>query len=388
MAKAYSFIITSDDGGTPPQMDLVKDKIPGNSLTPTYGDFLVFRDGSHDASIYVSSNLDGNYSFEYTVTGIYEIRIGSGGVGHTVQDELKDIHLIGVDPLSSADVVNTLVSTSTVLPLSAAMGKSLEDDKADDSDLTTHTGGANPHSDSASDTDLTAHEVASNPHSGSASDTPGDGMQDEGSGVMGIAVSTEAAELDLGFNAAKQLQLLKSFSSEVYINENMTFGQLMSVIDNRLRQLTDQGGGAGKFYAFLHSLEYEDSSPSNDSATPVIDVTLAAYKNYLTMSIMKTPEMRQIVVYFTGDADGNTAYVRLSAGGLSQGSGAIVSTDPTPFAIYLDITSLSNWGSHKITIDMKTDSPDFEVTQLSLVVRDDVTALSGETSYEQEHPVE
>ena len=376
MAKAYSFIITSDDGGTPPQMDLVKDKIPGNSLTPTYGDFLVFRDGSHDASIYVSSNLDGNYSFEYTVTGIYEIRIGSGGVGHTVQDELKDIHLIGVDPLSSADVVNDLVSSDTDKPLSAAMGKSLEDDKADDSDLT-------------------AHEVASNPHSGSASDTPGDGMQDEGSGVMGIAVSTEAAELDLGFNAAKQLQLLKSFSSEVYINENMTFGQLMSVIDNRMRQLTEQGqsqADSGAFYEQLFELYAEDTSPSSATLTPLITCVSTTYGRRLDLPFIKTPEMRQLVYYFytqENNASGN-GYVKLFGDALSVESAVIAGKGWVKRALYLDITSLSNWEVHHVYIDMKTNNASYQLQVASEVViaRALTTALSGETSYEQENPVE
>ena len=104
MAKRYPFAITSDDGATPAQLDVVKDKIPGNSSTPTYGDFKVYKDSVFQADIYVTSNLDGLYYFEYTESGIYEIRVGSLGIGHTAQDELKNIYLVADDGLTEADL--------------------------------------------------------------------------------------------------------------------------------------------------------------------------------------------------------------------------------------------------------------------------------------------
>jgi len=158
MAKRYPFIIASDDGATPAQLNLVKDKIPGNSSTPTYGDFKVYKDSVFQADIYVTSNLDGIYYFEYTESGIYEIRIGSSSAGHTAQDELKNIYLIGDDALSKSDVVDDLVSTDTDKPLSANQGKELEDNKA--------------------------------------SDTPGDGLAVNASHELSIYVDDETVEID------------------------------------------------------------------------------------------------------------------------------------------------------------------------------------------------
>jgi len=112
MSKRYTFILTSDDGGSPAQMDLEKTKTPGNPSTPTFGDFHVYKDGVHDTSIYVYSNSDGSYYFEYTETASYTVYIGSGGAGHAAQAELTDIFLYGDDALTETDIDDVTIGVS------------------------------------------------------------------------------------------------------------------------------------------------------------------------------------------------------------------------------------------------------------------------------------
>lgn len=178
MAKTYTFILGEDDGGSPAQFDLVKDKIPGNASTPTLGDFHVLKDDILQ-NIYVENNLDGSYSFEYTESGVYDVKIGSSGAGHAYQDELRGIYLVGDDGLTTADIVDDLVSTDTDKPLSANQGKELQDNKAEASDLSDH-------------------EAEANPHSGSASSTPGTGLTSETG--QKLAVDYDPSTMQIGNN--------------------------------------------------------------------------------------------------------------------------------------------------------------------------------------------
>ena len=215
----------------------------------------------------------------------------------------------------------------------------------------------------------------------------GKGIKKDASSNLEVEVSADSGEVDLEFNSSDQLRLIKSLSSNVYLTESMTLMQMLSVIDNRLRQNSEQSSpDGGGFYQILHTAVTEDKTPTAASAVTEITTASATYVAYLLLPIMKTPEMRQLVLYFNAfDTD---AYVKLTAGGLSQESQNITdNTGSHPYAIYLDISSLANWVSHDVFIHMKTNGS-FTAEQLSLIVRSEVTSMSGETSYDNENPVE
>ena len=192
MAKQYSFFLTTDDGGAlnTAKMLLVKDKQGG--LDPNPGDFHIYRDGVIDTSIFVTNNGDGSYLFEYTLSGSYTIWIGSGSTGHAAQPELTNIPLIGDDILKAGDVVNNLTSSDTAKPLSAAQGKELQDNKADQSDLDATNTAVGLKADTAT---LSTHTSGGNPHTGSASATAGTGMKAESSQKLGVNVDDLSIEV-------------------------------------------------------------------------------------------------------------------------------------------------------------------------------------------------
>jgi len=117
----------------------------------------------------------------------------------------------------------------------------------------------------------------------------------------------------------------------------------------------------------------------------------AAYVDGLVMPVYKIPEMRQVVVYYRASVSNATAdaYLKLKCGSLSQESAVIESITADNYAVYLDITSLPSWETFELQVEVKVSGGFvFTLDQVSVVVRSDVSALSGETDYEQENPTE
>ena len=221
----------------------------------------------------------------------------------------------------------------------------------------------------------------------------GKGLKKDASSNLEVEISTVAAELDFEFNAANQLKLIKSFSSTNYLGEDKTFSQLMSIIDNRMRQNANlSGSGSGSFYEQLFGLYAEDTSPSSATLTPLITCVSTTYGRRLDLPFIKTPEMRQLVYYFYAQENNASGkgWVKLFGDALSVESAGIEGTGWVKRALYLDISSLSNWEIHHVYIDMRTNNGSYQLQVASEVViaRALVTSLSGEPSYEQENPVE
>lgn len=93
--------------------------------------------GSHTAGLNSQTQVD--------------FRLNNGGIGTPDMTALTlkgngEVLANGSQVVRQADIVNTLISTSTTAPLSANQGKVLQDGKADASTLTSHTGNvSNPH---------------------------------------------------------------------------------------------------------------------------------------------------------------------------------------------------------------------------------------------------
>jgi hypothetical protein len=167
----------------------------------------------------------------------------------------------------------------------------------------------------------------------------------------------------------------------------MTFDQLMTAIDNKMRQNADLTGSEGSFYITLWRGSNDPASPSALALTYTRTFSNAGYYDRLYLPLFKTPEMRQIVYYFTVQtAVPDDGYMKILAGGLSQESDAIVLAGN--YAIYLDITSLANYQTHDIHIHGKVATASMVIEAESLVARSDITSLSGESSYETPNPVE
>lgn len=225
-----------------------------------------------------------------------------------------------------------------------------------------------------------------------ASAVAGDGLTQNGSGNLDLDLSVDAGEVDLEFNASNALRLIKSLSSQVYITEGMTLMQMLSVLDNRLRQVSEASGPEnGGYYQILYSLFIDDSTPSASLTSPTWVTSSAAYVDGLVMPVVKIPEMRQIVVYYRASVSNALAdaYLKVLAGSLSSESAVIESTTAGNYAVYLDITSLPNWETFELQIEVKVSGGyNFTIDQVSAVVRSEVTALAGETTYENPNPVE
>lgn len=220
-----------------------------------------------------------------------------------------------------------------------------------------------------------------------ASAVAGDGLTQNGSGNLDLDLSVAAGEVDLEFNGSNALRLKKSLSSEVYLSESMDLGQMLSVIDNRMRQNAEIIGSEGKFYLSLWRGLNDPAAPSAVDLTYTRTFSNAAYYNRLYIPLFKVPEMRQIVYYFSVQtAVPDDGYMRVRAGGLSQESDAIILADE--YAIYIDITSLANFETHDIYIDGKVATASMVIEAESLIVRNDTTALAGDTSYPASKPVE
>jgi len=204
-----------------------------------------------------------------------------------------------------------------------------------------------------------------------------------------LDLSVVAGKDDFEFDTNDALALKKSLSSTNYISEGMTLNEMLSVIDNRMRQNAQQNSAEGKFYQVLYSLYNEDKTPSAGlTLTSFVNAT-AAYSDGLIFSVVKTPEMRQMVVYYSARVVGAvTAYLKAWAGSLSIESAPITNVAFENKALYLDISSLANWDSHTISLAFKVSGGSFEVRGTHLIVRSDVSALSGDTSYEADNPVE
>jgi|FLOH01.1.fsa_nt_gi hypothetical protein len=197
---------------------------------------------------------------------------------------------------------------------------------------------------------------------------------------------------DMEFNGSNELALIKSLSSQVYITEGMTLMQMLSVLDNRMRQNSElvSSGGNGGYYQILYTLYNEDLSPNTSMTSPSFVCTSTVYADGLVMPLMKTPEMRQLVFYYKASVSNvlGDGYVTLKAGGLSSESAVIDNTTPQNLALYLDITSLSNFDSIEIQIEFKCSGGyTLTATQAMVVARSEITAVAGETSYEQPNPV-
>jgi len=217
----------------------------------------------------------------------------------------------------------------------------------------------------------------------------GEGLKKDGNN-LGIAPSTVAAELDFEFNAADQLRLIKSLSSEVYITAGMTLMQMLSVLDNRIRQLNEIASpDQGSFYQIIYALLNEDTTPSGALTTPTFACTSAAYVDAVRIPVTKIPEMRQLVIYYSAKVTiGQIGYVKGFCNALSQESAAITNDAYETKALYLDISSVANWTIMEIALQMKIDGGTITSQSVNAIVRSDVTALSGETDYQQDNPVE
>ena len=227
-----------------------------------------------------------------------------------------------------------------------------------------------------------------------ASAVAGDGLKKDGSGNLEVEVSTVSTELDLGINSAGQLKLLKTFPVGSYIHNEMTFDQLMTAIDNRMRQLSEQGAGvSGAFYQTLFVGATENNPAGGSVVAKIFTTVSATYADAIVFEITKIPQMRQVVLYYKTYASDALAsgYIKLDVGGLTIESAVIDFTSGSEEyrALYLDISSLSNWETHEFNVNMKVSGGyTLSMRSVSLIVRDDVTSMSGEPTYETENPVE
>ena len=186
---------------------------------------------------------------------------------------------------------------------------------------------------------------------------------------------------------------MKSFSSEVYISDTKTLSQNLSIIDNRLRQNSEQSGAAlGDYYQVLYAGTTENNPAGGSVISPIFTSVSATEADAIVMAITKTPEMRQLVLYFKTYVSDATAdgYIKLRGGSLSTESAVIDTlTGEERRALYLDITSLNNWEEMEIQVNMKISGGfTLSMRNISIVVRGDITALAGETSYNANDPVE
>lgn len=224
------------------------------------------------------------------------------------------------------------------------------------------------------------------------STTFGNGIAGGGGTKPAVNISTVSGEVDMMFNGSGQLTLKKTLSSTSFLTAGMDFGQMMSVIDNRLRQLSELSSPeGGSYYQILYTLMIEDLTPSASLTSPQWVTTSAAYVDGLVMPVMKIPEMRQLVMYFRASVSDATAdaYVKLFAGSLSSESAVIESLTPGNYALYLDITSLPSWATFELQASVKVSGGfTFTLDLVSVIVRSEITALSGATTYENPNPVE
>lgn len=109
MAKRYSITVIDEDGAAQAALDVDLYVGDGNATAKT-GDF--------------TDNTDGTYYIDVAATGEYTVKIGG-----VIQTELQSVWISVDDSLTTGDIINTLVSTSTTDALSAAQGKVLQDAK-------------------------------------------------------------------------------------------------------------------------------------------------------------------------------------------------------------------------------------------------------------------
>ena len=225
------------------------------------------------------------------------------------------------------------------------------------------------------------------------STTLGDGLTGGSGTTLSVDVaSTPADAIDFAFNAGGELVLLKALSSTTYLSADKTLGQLLSIIDNRMRQLSEQtGANDGRFFQILYTPIVEGTPPSGGLSPKVFEVADAAYGTMFTFYIVKIPEMRQVVLYYNADqANGADAYVKIHVGSLSKESDVITTAVPLQLAIYLDISSLANWAIHTVYVEAKIagGAETLDIQGIAVIARDEITAVSGETTYAITDPVE
>ena len=220
----------------------------------------------------------------------------------------------------------------------------------------------------------------------------GKGIKKDASSNLEVEVSADAGEVDLEFNASNALKLVKSFPGARYIVESKTLSENLTIIDNTLSQAASQSSpDGGSFYQVLYVSTSEDLAPSGALSSPFFQMSAATYQTGLYQTIIKIPEMLQLVMYFRAKSDnaGETGYLKLLAGSLSGESTAINTTSYINYAVYLDIASLPNWEPFNIQMQMKiSGGATLTASAVEIVARAEVTALSGETSYNNERPVE
>ena len=220
----------------------------------------------------------------------------------------------------------------------------------------------------------------------------GKGIKKDASSNLEVEVSADSGEVDLEFNASNALKLVKSFPGARYIVESKTLSENLTIIDNTLSQAASQSSpDGGSFYQVLYVSTSEDLAPSGALSSPFFQMSAATYQTGLYQTIIKIPEMLQLVMYFRAKSDnaGETGYLKLLAGSLSGESTAINTTSYINYAVYLDIASLPNWEPFNIQMQMKiSGGATLTASAVEIVARAEVTALSGETSYNNERPVE
>jgi len=450
MSARFTFFLTHEDGDG--DVVYTKDKIEATGAG-ALGDFHVYKDGVLDTSLHVKNNLDGSYYFEYTATAKYTIHIGSSGIGHTEQDELKDLYLPGEDLLATSDIVNNLTSTDTDKPLSAAQGKILEDGK-EDADATilkeadvvndlTSTDTDKPLSaamgksleDGKEDADATILKQAdivddlvtadaTAPLSAKQGKNLEDGKEDADATILKEAdvvdslsstVTTKPLSAakgkalndlidalgdlaDLGYDAddfeesGSDLKIKIDLSSEEYITNEMSLSQILSVLDNRMREaLTGIAAGGGGSYkeAILWAGFNEDDTPSSGSLNPNISVTDSTYVNRVAIPFIRKPWMRQAVLYFEGAVSSDTydARARIRIDGDTIKESALMNNETEQVhAIYANLTGLAPWTFHTIYIDYKISGGIFTISGETLMARESISSLAGESDYTIEYP--
>jgi len=111
MSARFSITLLDQSGNAKTGLDV--DLYAGDGTTgQKVGDFI--------------DNGDGTYYIDIASSGVYTVLVNG-----VIQTELQSIFIAVDDTLTTSDVVNNLVSTDTDKPLSAAMGKILQDNKAD-----------------------------------------------------------------------------------------------------------------------------------------------------------------------------------------------------------------------------------------------------------------
>lgn len=334
----------------------------------------------------VVDNQDGTYYVDDLPAGIYYVTVNG-----STQDEMQALvvmdHLAVNHPnvtngahgahgavLGSGDVVDALDSNETAKPLSAAKGKALNDGKASVSALNDHTGSANP-------------------HTGSASATPGSGLKTETGQKLAVDYDSD----DFGLESNK-LSLRKAALDSTYrFSPNMSFQQMILVIDNVLRQLEGVAGGGGGYTQTLWNNTQKDDTPSGVLSGAGAQVSgETTYRHRVRVPFWKTPEIRQLVYYFEASigSAGNVGFVKLECGGLSVESEPIENTydgnNPNYKALYLDVSGLANFQFHNLIASMKVSgAAELLFTwNEQIVARTAITSLAGETSYTNQNPVE